>query len=217
MQELRGEIQEIGIEDVAYPQAIRELGDDAPKTLYAVGDVELLKQHDKTRMCILGARRCSQKKKDIAADFIITAIYQNCVIVNSGGLGIDTSALWEAVNQGAKAIVFLGSIKDIYPKDNFELYQKVIDLGGVLVSPNKECCLPAYFRERTKLMMAFTDVAFVVEAGIPSGTFAGADDAYDMGKAVWAYPGSSGCNELIRHGATLVSLHEHLYIELQNL
>ena len=217
MQELRGEIQEIGIEDVAYPQEIRELVDYAPETLYAIGDIELLKQHDKTRMCILGARRCSQKNKDIAADFIITAIYQNCVIVNSGGLGIDTSALWEAVNQGAKAIVFLGSIKDIYPKDNFELYQKVIDLGGVLVSPNNSCCLPAYFSERTKLMMAFCDVAFVIESGIPSGTFTGADNAYDMGKAVWAYPGSSGCNELIRHGATLVSLHEHLYIELQNL
>ena len=217
MQELRGEIQEIGIEDVAYPQEIRELVDYAPETLYAIGNVELLKQHKKTRMCILGARRCSPEKKDIATDFTKFAIKNDCVIVNGGALGIDTASLEEVVYNEAKAIVFIGSIKDIYPKDNFKLYQKVIDLGGVIVSPNNRCCLPAYFCERTKLMMAFCDIAFVIEAGKPSGTFSNVDDACAMGKAVWAYPGSSGCNELIRQGVTLVSEHEHFYEELQNL
>ena len=216
MKHLKGNIQEIAIDALAYPDELRRL-EEPPTKLFAVGDVSLLQQTEHPRMCLFGARRCSAETKKVAAHFTETALNHGCVVVNGGAIGIDTAVLEEAVAHHAKAVVFLASITDVYPRQNAELFQQVVDLGGVVVSPNDDITLPVFFKQRTKHMLAFSDAAFVIEAGTPSCTVSNAFDALEAGKPVWAYPSGQGCFELIRAGAPLVATSHHFNDELQKL
>ncbi|MDR1016961.1 MAG: DNA-processing protein DprA, partial [Coriobacteriales bacterium] len=64
---------------------------------------------------------------------------------------------------------------------------------------------------RNRIIAALAEATLICEAGLPSGTFGAADDALDLGKEVWAIPGSifakqsAGANQLISQGALMVN------------
>ena len=101
----------------------------------------------------------------------------------------------------------------IFPKENKEIYNKIIESGGVIVSeyPAGTETKSERFRQRNRIVSALSLGVLVVEAKIVSGTSITARYANEQGKNVFCIPSSIdnrkgiGTNNLIKKGAKLVT------------
>jgi DNA processing protein len=113
---------------------------------------------------------------------------------------------------GGLTIAVLGCGVDIvYPPRHRELYGRIVGSGLVMselppgASPSRWT-----FPNRNRLLAALGDAVVVVEGGVTSGAMQTAEQAAQLGRAVFALPGSiyleghRGCNLLIRDGAVPV-------------
>lgn len=220
---------ELAWDDPLYPHSLTAIK-KPPKTLYGIGDPELLSAPS---LAVIGARKATPYGLQAAHDFSERAAEYEVVIVSGGALGCDSAAHRGALDAGGKTIVVLGGGCDcIYPKSNRYLFQKIVNEGGTLVSERAWSHPPfAYtFRERNRIIAGLARATLIVEAGLPSGTFSTADEALELGKEVWAVPGaitsaaSRGANQLIYQGAQpvidldlfddmIVELYDRLHIE----
>ena len=162
-------------------------------------------------IAIVGARRATPYGSQCAARFGRMLAEKGIALVTGGARGCDTYALRGCLEAEGKAIVFLGGGCDkLYPTENASLFQRIIDAGGAVVSEHEwdAAPLPYMFRARNRLIAGMSKGVLIIEAGLPSGTFATADHALAAGKEVMAVPGpitsqqSSGANKLIYQGAT---------------
>lgn len=224
MQKLKGERQVISIDDPLYPELLKEIP-DPPEQLYVIGSLEGFKQG----LAISGPRRATEYGKQQAS----TAAQRASLvasIVTGGARGIDTAAMRsvlgmqdgreELYEQGITAlrkpmpqyVVLGGGCDAVYPAENFDLFQKVIDQGGAIISEYKWDAepKPCQFRMRNRIIAGMCKALLIPEAGLPSGTFITAERALDYGREVWAIPGpidspqSKGTNKLIAEGATCI-------------
>lgn len=196
----------IGIDSESFPSLLRET-DNPPEVLYGIGDADALSCKS---IAVVGSRRATPYGLSCAERFAsILAEYGACV-VTGGARGIDTQALRTALAGRARAIVVLGCGCDhIYPQENRELFQKVIDNGGAIVSeqPWSQAPIPYMFVKRNRIIAGLSLAMLVCESGLPSGTFSACDYALAAGRDVLAVPGpitspqSQGCNALISQGA----------------
>jgi DNA processing protein len=76
------------------------------------------------------------------------------------------------------------------------------------------------FLQRNRLIAALAAAVLVVQARLQSGALSTAQAAVDLGKSVFAVPGSiddpryKGCHQLIRQGAVLTERMEDIFSEL---
>lgn len=205
--ELKGEKFVITEGHEGYPKALEEVR-NAPKSLYGIGSIDALQTEG---VAIIGARRHTEYGKECAERFAKLLAEKDITLVSGGARGCDTFALDAYVAEGGKAVVFLGGgCHRVYPPENTPLFQRVIDNGGAIVSEHEfdQPPIPSWFRARNRLTAGLSKAVFIIEAGLPSGSFATADDAIAIGKEVWALPGSvtskssRGTNRLIYQGAT---------------
>lgn len=113
----------------------------------------------------------------------------------------------------APTVVVFGSGADVtYPKRGRELFQRVIDAQGAVISENPWGTQPLRptFVRRNRIIAGLAALVLIVEAGLPSGTFSTADAALRANRDVAAVPGSitspnsRGTNHLIAQGAYCV-------------
>lgn len=189
-----------------YPESLMTV-DDPPKTLYVIGDARVLNDG----LAVIGARKATPYGKAAARQFALLAARRGIPIVSGGALGCDTQAHVGALEAGGKTVVVLGGGCDqLYPSSNKELFQRVIDEGGAVISEHHWDFppLPYTFRARNRIIAGLSRATLIVEAGLPSGTFSTADDALAAGREVLVVPGSitsstsRGSNRLIYQGAT---------------
>lgn len=189
-----------------YPESLMTV-DDPPKVLYVIGDARVLNDG----LSIIGARKATPYGKAAARQFALLAARRGIPIVSGGALGCDTQAHVGALEAGGKTVVVLGGGCDqLYPSSNKELFQRVIDEGGAVISEHHWDFppLPYTFRARNRIIAGLSRATLIVEAGLPSGTFSTADDALAAGREVLVVPGSitsstsRGSNRLIYQGAT---------------
>jgi DNA processing protein len=110
----------------------------------------------------------------------------------------------------------------VYPKGNQALADEVA-LRGCLISeyPLGTPPLPAHFPQRNRLIAALGQGCLVVEAALSSGSLITAHQALELGREVFAIPGSihspqsRGCHALIRQGAKLVESAQDVWEELR--
>jgi DNA processing protein len=115
-----------------------------------------------------------------------------------------------ALDVGGGTIGVLGTgIGVVYPAANRALYERVAERGLLLTEfPPGERPHAGSFPRRNRLISGLARVTIVVEAAIGSGALITAGTALDQGREVLAVPGpitsavSSGCNRLLRDGAT---------------
>jgi len=99
----------------------------------------------------------------------------------------------------------------IYPAENTGLAADILKFGA-LISDQPVGTIPQarHFPVRNRLISGLSRSVVVVEAATKSGSLITARNALDQGRDVLAVPGhpmdsrASGCNILIRDGATLV-------------
>jgi len=149
----------ITIEDKNYPDKLRNIR-NPPRQLYLEGNIELLKQ---TTISIIGSRNCTEKGKKLAEKFASELAYQGLAIASGMARGIDTAAHKGTIKAKGKTIAVLGNgFYHIFPKENTELYQKIIETGGLIVSEYSPETKPSsnLFLERNRIVSRAFDRNF---------------------------------------------------------
>jgi DNA processing protein len=115
-----------------------------------------------------------------------------------------------ALDTGTIAVM-AGGVDVIYPAENSELAHKIGETGLRLSEQPMGLTPQArHFPRRNRIISGLAQAVVVVEAAAKSGSLITARDALDQGREVLAVPGhpfdarASGCNLLIRDGATLI-------------
>jgi DNA processing protein len=124
--------------------------------------------------------------------------------------GIDTAAHLGALPRATAAVV-AGGADVVYPPENETLHLEIQKTGAVLAEmPLGTVPQSRHFPRRNRLISGLSLGVVVVEAAQRSGSLITARFAGEQGREVFAVPGSpldpraSGCNRLIREGATLI-------------
>lgn len=206
----KNNIDIISIEDKQYPNILKEIY-DPPICLYIRGNKEILNNKS---ISIVGCRKATDYGRKVARDFAYNISKQDINIISGLAIGIDSEAHLGAVEANKKTVAVLGNGLDtIYPKENINLSQKILDSGGAIISeyplgikPKKE-----NFPARNRIISGMSNRLLVVEAKEKSGTLITVDFALEQGRDVFVVPGniisenSAGTNDLIKQGAKLVT------------
>ncbi len=201
-----------------FPDALRVIR-RPPVALYVLGDPAALKEG----LAVVGARRATPYGIGCARRIAACAAGKGVTVISGGARGCDTAAHEGALAAGGVTVAFLGGGCDrVYPPENRELFQRIVDAGGALVSEEswETQPTPRMFRERLRLTAALAKATLVVESAAASGTLATAAAALAAGRSVWAVPGavtsptSAGSNQLIRRGAVPIVDRDSLEDEL---
>ena len=212
-------------EHANYPNLLAQL-DDAPIVLYARGILSCLQ---KDAVAVVGARHATADGKDRASNFSRQLASWGYCIVSGLAYGIDAAAhrgaLSDTGRRGTTLAVMGTGIDVVYPSDHRALADDIVDQGGLLLSGLRlgTPALPAHFPRRNRIVAGLSKGVLVVEAALRSGSLITAREAADLGREVFAIPGSirsslsRGPHALIRQGAMLVETAEEIAQELGNL
>ncbi len=206
LQRLGGSLVCLGEPD--YPAALRA-ADMPPPVLSVIGDRDCLARK---AVAFVGSRNASlsgiKLTRRLAAD-VAAAGY---ISVSGLARGIDSAAHAATIRTGTIA-VFAGGVDHVYPSENEQLAREIVENGGALVSEMPLGFKPRAqdFPRRNRIVAGIALGLVVVEAARRSGSLISARLANEMGRTVFAVPGSpldprsEGTNHLIREGATLVT------------
>jgi len=189
-----------------YPPALSALS-DAPPFLWVLGDATML---TRPAVALVGARNASSLGTRMARRLAGDLGAAGYVVVSGLARGVDAAAHLGALDTGTAAVQ-AGGVDTIYPAENAELAENIAK-HGVRVSEQPMGLQPMarHFPARNRIISGLAQATVVVEAAAKSGSLITARDALDLGRDVLAVPGhpmdarASGCNMLIRDGATLV-------------
>lgn len=206
--------------DAQYPKRLKNIPDKPVGVLYKGN----LPQFEKS-VAIVGARTSTSYGKEMAFYFAKELAKAGVAIISGLATGIDVAAHRGALEAGGVTFAVLGCGPDIvYPKENYYVYEKIQERGGIISEYNLGVEPKAWqFPERNRIISGLSDGVLVVEAKEKSGSLITADLALEQGKDVFAIPGrvldsySEGCNWLIRQGAQLVTEPGQILEELYSL
>lgn len=191
--------------DDEYPEPFRTLR-DAPAVLYVRG---VLKCADSIGVALVGSRR-STAYGVAAAERLGRELAQVGVTVVSGlARGIDGAAHAAALKAGGRTVGILGSgFERFYPPEHRRLADQMAEQGAVITEfPLTAGPDAGHFPRRNRLIAALSVGTVVVEAYERSGALITAGLAAELGRDVFAVPGSifspvsRGPHRLIKNGA----------------
>ncbi len=198
----------IGLGEPLYPPWLRH--GDAPPPLIAVrGGTQHLTS---PAVAIVGARNASVAGRKMAALLAKELGEAEIVVVSGLARGIDAAA-HDAALSGGTIAVFAGGIDRVYPPENEELFQRILDAGGSAISEMRIGWEPRArdFPRRNRIIAGMAIATVVVEAAKRSGSLITARMALEQNREVFAVPGSpldpraAGSNNLIKQGARIVT------------
>lgn len=180
-------IKTIVYESEKYPRNLKEL-EDSPFIIYYKGyfpkDTELEKS-----LAIIGTREPDEKYgKGVA--YKVGKVLLDEGWWNISGLAVGCDEFGHKGSIGATgAILGQGLATDIFPKENTELAQKILDNNGFLMSelPPSVKAGPLFFVLRDRLQSGLTRGIFVVETSYKSGTLYTVRYALEQNKKVFVW------------------------------
>jgi len=189
-----------------YPAQLSDI-QDPPPFLWAIGDASLLQR---STVALVGARNASSLGTRMARRLAEELGNKGHVVVSGLARGVDTAAHAAALKTGTIAVMASG-VDVIYPTENTVLGEE-IGRDGLRISEAPMGMSPQarHFPQRNRIVSGLARAVVIVEAATRSGSLITARSALDQGREVLAVPGhpfdarASGCNMLIRDGATLV-------------
>lgn len=205
--------------DEHYPALLKEIP-DPPLLLYQRG---AMTASDQNAVAIVGTRHPSFYGRTQAKRFSQELAAKGLTIVSGLARGIDQVAHEAAlgVSYGRTIAVMGCGLDVIYPKENAELYERIISRGSILSEyPLGTPPLPENFPRRNRILSGLSYGTFVVEAHSRSGSLITAHQALEQGREVFALPGpvdqltSHGTNQLLKEGACLVEKPQDILLTL---
>ena len=175
-------------EDEDYPKAMLDL-EDAPKILYAKGDLSLL---NKKGIAIVGTRMPSNYGTYVTNKFAEDLAKAGLVIISGLAYGVDSISHKKALEVGGKTIAVLGGGFDhIYPEAHTNLAKEISE-KGLLISEYPPTARPTKFSfpRRNRIIAGLSMGVLITEAGAKSGTIHTKEFALDYGRDLFAVPGN---------------------------
>ena len=191
-----------------YPLAMLAY-DAAPMVLSVYGNVDIL---GRPMLGVVGSRDASLASTRLTQQFAEAIGAAGYVIASGLAKGIDAAAHRASLATGTLA-AFAGGVNLVWPPQNEALAKAIIDEGGVVVSEMPFGWKPRAkdFPRRNRIIAGVSLGVLVVEAALRSGSLITARLANEMGREVFAIPGSpidpraAGTNKLLKDGATFVT------------
>lgn len=189
-----------------YPVRLADVA-DAPPVLWAQGSTACL---GKRCVALVGTRNASSLALRMARALGRDLAAAGVTVVSGLARGVDMVAHSAALDGGTVA-VHAGGLDKVYPDEHADLAAQIAAAGCNLserpfgLSPTARD-----FPRRNRIVSGLSQAVVVIEAAARSGSMITARDAADQGREVLAVPGhpfdgrASGCNLLLRDGATLV-------------
>ncbi|CAK01508.1 DNA-processing protein DprA [Bartonella tribocorum] len=198
----------IGMGEPDYP-AFLKVTEARPPLIAVKGNVLIFQ---KTSVGIIGSRNASAAGKKLTAQFAHFLGEADFVTISGLARGIDSVAHQASLKTGTVAVM-AGGINHIYPPENKKLYEDIIANGGAIISEMPISWKPRAidFPRRNRIIAALSLGLLVVEAALRSGSLITARQAAEMGRLIFAIPGSPldprsvGTNNLIKDGALLTT------------
>lgn len=215
---VKNDINVFRFDEPDYPKRFIHL-EDAPYCVFVQGK---LPAENTPSIAIVGSRKASTYGLNTAALFASDLAHNGVCIISGLAMGIDGAAHQAALPFEGRTVGILGSgIGVPYPKENWSLYYKMREQACILSEYGPQVPpLRQNFPHRNRLIAAMSDGILVVEAAEKSGTLITVDRGLEQGKDIYAIPGrisdrtSTGCNNLIKQGAKLVTSPEEILEEL---
>jgi DNA processing protein len=137
-------------------------------------------------------------------------------------LGVDGAAHEGGLSGHGRTVAVVGTGLDrVYPRRHLELARRIAEHGAIVSEYSIGTPpLPPNFPQRNRIIAGLTRGTLVIEAALQSGSLITARLASEMGREVFAIPGSihsplsRGCHALIKQGAKLVESGEDVLEEL---
>jgi len=232
--------------DAGYPKALLTLA-DPPLVLYALGaavfqenstqslvepalaaaDLDALPIRPDGCLAVVGSRNPTPQGLENARHFAHHLALGGWTVVSGLALGIDGAAHAGALQaastrpNAALTVAVVGTGLDrVYPKAHHALAHQIAEHGLILSEyPLGTPPLTAHFPQRNRIIAALARGCLVVEAAVKSGSLITARLSAELGKEVFAVPGSihapqaRGCHALIQQGAKLVTCAQDILDE----
>lgn len=208
----------VALDDPAYPSALLTMH-DPPALLYVTGQLESLHAQS---VAIVGSRNATAQGTDDAASFARELAAAGYAVVSGLALGIDAAAHRGALRAEGVTIAVVGTGADlVYPAQHRALACEIAARGAIVSEwPLGTPAKPAHFPQRNRLIAGMARGVLVIEAALRSGSLITARLANEMGRDVFAIPGSihaplsRGCHQLIKDGAKLTETPDDIFDEL---
>lgn len=215
-------MKQIFFDNSIYPDILKDI-EDPPQKLYYLGNIKLMRIPS---IAIIGSRNASEYGKKCTKIFSSELAKKGFCIISGMAKGIDAIAHKTAIEVGGKTIAVLGSgFNNIYPKENTDLFYKIIKSNNLVITeydlnikPSKE-----NFPKRNRIISGLAIAVLVIEAAYRSGTSITANYAIKQGKDVFCIPNTIneskgvGTNNLIKKGANLVTSPKDIIERYKNL
>lgn len=210
----------VAIGEPDYPAALRQT-EFAPPLISYIGDAKVF---TKTSIAVVGSRNASAVGLKITKLIASSLASEGYCITSGLARGVDRAAHEASLKTGTVAVL-AGGLDKPYPPQNLDLYRAIPKEGGAILSnmPFGFKARAQDFPRRNALIAALAYGTLVVEAATRSGSLVTARYANEMGRHVYAVPGSpldpraEGTNLLIRNGATLVTSAEDILEQVSGL
>lgn len=198
----------VGFGEPDFPPMLRRT-ENAPPLVTIKGNPEVFRP---SAVGIVGARNASMSGIRIAQRLSRDLGEAGHVIVSGLARGIDHAAHEAAVSTGTIAVL-AGGIDKPYPPENLRLLDAIENGAGAAIT-DRPFGLEARARDfprRNRIIAALSLGLVVVEAAMRSGSLITARLANELGRLVFAVPGSpldpraEGTNTLLKNGAIVTT------------
>ena len=194
--------------DKEYPEYLKNIG-YFPPVLTVRGNTDLL--NNEKLISIVGSRNTSINNFNFTIKIASELGEYGYKVVSGLAKGVDSASHSGSLKTGTIAVI-AGGIDNIYPKENKDLYYKILDNNGLIISENYFGCppRPEYFPSRNRIVAGLSKGVVIVDAGLVSGSLNTAKLAIKFNRELMVFPGSPydarcfGSNKLLQEGATLV-------------
>ncbi|MGI6083634.1 MAG: DNA-processing protein DprA [Limnochordia bacterium] len=156
--------------DRDYPPLLR-LIPYAPLILFVRGSLPTLR--DSLSIAIVGTRSPTARGSDQAYRLAVQAADAGITVVSGLALGIDTAAHEGTLDARGKTVAVLGTpINRIYPPQNLDLAEQIVESGGALVSEYgiNEHTDRRSFVQRNRIQSGLSLAVIAVQTDIEGGT-----------------------------------------------
>lgn len=210
----------VGMGEPDYPQQLKNC--EAPPPLVIIkGNPNVFR---KPPVAIVGSRNASVVGARFTERLARDLGDAGFAIISGLARGIDAAAHKASIESGTVAVL-AGGLDRPYPPENLPIYRAIPENGSALITEMPMGTEPRArdFPRRNRIIAGLSLGLIVVEAAERSGSLISARMAGEMGRTVFAVPGSPldprarGTNALLKQGATLVTCADDVIDSLSPL
>ena len=208
----------VELKDKRYPELLKKIK-GAPKRLYYKGNWNDIFSAEggpasggENCLAVVGSRRLTSYGRRMTEILVSEIAAAGVTIVSGFMYGGDEAAHRATVEVGGRTIAVMPcGIDLIHPAEQADLYQKILENDGLIISEFPGDLPPQNwtYATRNRIVAGLSKAVLIVEAGLNSGTMITVGYAKKFGRQIFAVPGpltsevSKGTARLIKEGAEI--------------